>query len=491
MKKIFTILFFIYTLSILGKNDFIRIAQGSKPKSLDFQIYNDFPTLSIAEHIYNTLVSFDDNGKIQPDLASNFEYLSPTKILFTIRQNVKFHNGDILTSEDIIFSLKRMLSNPSGKVLIDEIKSISSYENNKVLIELKNPSASFLGKLTLPIAGILNKKYVEDGNNIGLLPMGTGPYMFKNWDSDSISLKSFKEYFKGPPKNNGIKFKVISENSSRVMALEADDVDIIYPVSPIDFSLIKNNPKLKLILENGVTTDYLGFNISKDGLNNKNIRKAIKMSIDKEGILNSIFLGNGYIAKSPISFSIPGSYQDPNEKRDIETAKNIVKNYGKNLNFKIYTSENNIRIQMAQIIQSNLKEIGINSSIEIIEWGTFLKKTSEGQHEIYLSTWILGVTDIDTIVSKLFLTDSIGAEGNRSFYSNKELDKKIKKAREINNPNERKKLYKEIQEVISEDNPIVPLIYRIDGIAINKRIKNFKHNKMSMRNIYENMEIID
>lgn len=491
MKKIFSILFFLCFLTIFGKNDIIRIAQGAKPKSLDFQIYNEFTTLGITEHIYNTLVSFDDNGIIQPDLASDFKYLSPTKILFTIKKGIKFHNGDILTSDDVIFSLNRMLSNPGGKVLIDEIKSVSQPESDKVLIELKKPSASFLGKLTLPIAGILNKKYVESGNNIGTHPMGTGPYMFEKWNSDTINLKSFKEYFKGAPKNGGIIFKVIPENSSRVMALEADDVDIIYPVSPIDFSIIESNPKLQLVLEKGVTTDYLGFNVQKDGLNNKNIRKAIKLAIDKQGILDAVFLGKGSIAKSPISSSIPGSYQDPNENRDIEAAKQIVKQYGKKLNFKIWTSENNLRIQMAQIIQSNLKEIGIDSKIEIVEWGTFLKKTSEGEHDIYLSTWILGVTDIDTIVSKLFLTDSIGLEGNKSFYSNKELDKKIKEAREINDPNKRKELYKQIQETLFEDNPVIPLIYRVDGIGINRRIKNFKHNKISMRNLYENVEIIE
>lgn len=487
---------FIFNSSFGSNNNVITVAQGSKPKSLDPHTFNEFPTLGITEHIFNTLVTLDDNGTPIPELAESFLYLSPTEILFTIKKNIKFHNGDVLIADDVLFSLERMLEKPGSRAILKDIKSITKTSDNKVLITLHEPSAPFLANLTLPIAAIMNKKYITDGNNIALHPMGTGPYMVTNWgDGDKIVMTSFKDYFKETPKNDGLIFKIITENTSRLAALETGEVDVIYAISPIDFQIVEKNPNLKLLHKTTTTTELMVLNVQKEGLNNKNIRKAIHMTVDKNGILEAIFLNKGSIATSPINPNIFGSYQDLKPiNHDIKEARNIVTMETKEKklpSFKIWTSENIVRVQIAQIIQANLKEIGIESSIEIVEWGTFLKKTSEGIHDILLTTWILGVSDIDTVVTTLFHSNSIGAEGNRSFYDNPVLDSQIDLARATTDVEKRKERYKSIQEIILDDNPIIPLVYKIDGIGINKNILNFEYNRASMRNYYENMEKVD
>lgn len=501
IQKYFTLLLainfvFIFNSSFSNDNNVITVAQGSKPKSLDPHTFNEFPTLGITEHIFNTLVTLDDNGTPVPELAENFIYLSPTEILFTIRKNVKFHNGDTLTTDDVIFSLERMMEKPGSRVILKDIKSVAKTSDNKVLITLHEPSAPFLANLTLPIAAIMNKNYVLAGNNVALHPIGTGPYMVTNWgDGDKIVMSSFKDYFKGTPKNSGLIFKIITENTSRLAALETGEVDIIYAISPIDFQIVEKNPNLNLLHKTTTTTELMVLNVQKDGLDNKNIRKAIHMAIDKAGILEAIFLNRGSIATSPINPNIFGSYQNLKPiDNDIKKAKEIIANETKEKKlpiFKIWTSENIVRVQIAQIIQANLKEIGIESSIEIVEWGTFLKKTSEGAHDILLTTWILGVSDIDTVVTTLFHSNSIGAEGNRSFYSNPILDKEIDLARTTTDTEKRKEYYKNVQEIILDENPIVPLVYKIDGIGISNKIQNFQYNKASMRNYYEDMKKVD
>lgn len=501
IQKYFT-LFFIFNLLLISNITFcdnksvIVVAQGSKPKSLDPHTFNEFPTLGITEHIFNTLVTLDDNGIPKPELAKDFTYLSPTEILFTIRDNVKFHNGEILTADDVVFSLKRMMEKPGSRVILKDIKSVQKTTDNKVLITLYEPSAPFLANLTLPIAAIMNKKYIEAGNNIALNPMGTGPYMVTSWgDGDKIIMKSFKEYFRGTPQNDGLIFKIITENTSRLAALETGEVDIIYAISPIDFQTVEKNPELNLLHKSTTTTELMVLNVTKAGLDNKNIRKAIHMAIDKNGILEAIFLNRGSIATSPINPNIFGSYQNLKPlENNIKMAKEIVFNETKGKGvptLKIWTSENIVRVQIAQIIQANLKEIGIDSNIEIVEWGTFLKKTSEGAHDILLTTWILGVSDIDTVVTTLFHSNSVGAEGNRSFYKNKKLDKIIDLAHSTTDTEKRKEYYKEAQEIILDENPIVPLVYKIDGIGISKKIQNFEYNRASMRNYYENMKKVD
>lgn len=498
MNKLFTLLFILNILyfninTFSNEKNNIIVAQGSKPKSLDPHTFNEFPTLGITEHIFNTLVTLDDKGVPTPELAESFEYISPTEILFTIRKDVKFHNEEVMNVDDVIFSLERMLQKPGSRVILKDIKSVDKTKDEKVLITLKEPSAPFLANLTLPIAAIMNKKYVESGNNVALKPLGTGPYMVTNWgDGDKIVMSSFKDYFKGAPKNSGLTFKIITENTSRLAALETAEVDVIYAISPIDFNIVEKNPELNLLHKTTTTTELMVLNVTKDGLDNENIRKAIHMAIDKEGILEAIFLNRGSVATSPINPNIFGSSQDLTPfNRDIEAAQNIIKSEKKVPPLKIWTSENIVRVQIAQIIQANLKEIGIESTIEIVEWGTFLKRTSEGAHDILLTTWILGVSDIDTVVSTLFHSNSIGAEGNRSFYNNPELDAKIDLARSTIDSEKRKLYYKEIQEIILKDNPVVPLVYKIDGIGISKKIENFNYNKASMRNYYEDMKKVD
>ncbi|MGL4989076.1 MAG: ABC transporter substrate-binding protein [Cetobacterium sp.] len=498
MRKYFSIVLIlsvmIFSSTVFCNNDKnIVVAQGAKPKSLDPHTFNEFPTLGITEHIFNTLVTLDDNGIPAPELAKEFKYLSPTQILFTLRDDVKFHNGDILTPDDVIFSLERMLERPGSRVILKDIKNVSKTKDNKVLITLKEPSAPFLANLTLPVAAIMNKNYVLSGNNVALNPMGTGPYLLTDWgDGDKIVMTSFKDYFKGKPENSGLTFKIITENTSRLAALETGEVDVIYAISPIDFEIVEKNPNLNLLHKTTTTTELMVLNVTKDGLKNKNIRKAIHMAIDKEGILDAIFLNRGSIATSPINPNIFGSSQDlPPLKQDLDGARELLKNEKPIRPLKIWTSENMVRVQIAQIIQANLKDVGIESSIEIVEWGTFLKRTSEGVHDILLTTWILAVSDIDTIVSTLFHSNTVGAEGNRSFYKNPILDEKIDFARSTTDIEKRKVLYKEIQEILLDENPIIPLVYKIDGIGINKRIHNFDYNKSSMRNYYEKMKKVD
>ena len=277
---LFLILNLFFTTSFSKENNIIIVAQGSKPKSLDPHTFNEFPTLGITEHIFNTLVTLNDHGIPVPELAKDFTYLSPTEILFTIRDNVKFHNGEILNTDDVIFSLERMMEKPGSRVILKDIKNITKTKDNKVLITLYEPSAPFLANLTLPIAAIMNKKYIVEGNNVALNPVGTGPYMVTNWgDGDKIVMKSFNDYFKGKPKNDGLIFKIITENTSRLAALETGEVDIIYAVSPIDFQIVEKDPNLNLLHKTTTTTELMVLNVKKPGLDNKNIRKAIHLAI--------------------------------------------------------------------------------------------------------------------------------------------------------------------------------------------------------------------
>lgn len=506
-KIIFIVLiFFIATLFLFEKlgltkeysdsKNYIVIAQGSKPKSLDPHKFNDFSVLAVTEHLFNTLTTVNNSGEVIPELAT-WEYTSPKEIVFKIREGVKFHNGEILKSDDVVFSLNRMLNEPGSFPLVKEVESVEKLDERRVKVTLKEVSAPFLGNLSMPLTGIINEKsYKENQNNIGVASIGTGPYKVKSWgEGERIVLEAHTEYFKGSPKNSGIIFKTITESSGRLAALETGEVDIVYGLAPIDYRFVENNPKLNLLDLTSLSTDYLVINTNKKYLDNVKVREAISRSINKEGIISAIYLGKGREANSVVAPNIFGAYESKNKKDyNPEKSKELLKESGlqeKEIKLNIWSSENPTRIQIAQIIQANLKDVGIESKIEVIELGGILTRTGNGEHDLLLTTWITGVTDSDTILSSLFHSSSKGASGNRAFYESKKVDELLEKGRKSINVEDRKKYYKEIQEIISEDIPVVPLVYRVDGIAISKKIENFDYNRASMRKLYENMYKIE
>lgn len=482
------------TQTKITDGNYLIVAQGTKPKSLDPHKFNDFSIISVTEHVFNTLVTLDDNRNVVPELAEAWEYITPQEIIFKIRKNVKFHNGELLTANDVVFSLKRMINEPSSYTLVRDIENVEKIDDFSVKVTLKNPSAPFLYNLSMPLTAILNEKaYKETPDEVSVRPIGTGPFKVKEWGvGERVVLDSFKDYFKGAPKVDGVIFKTIAETTTKMIALETGEVDLIYGVAPIDFKTIESKENLTLFYKNSMTTDYLVINTNKKYLDNLDIRKAIHYAINKQGIIDAIYLGRGHIANSPVNPLIFGSYQNIHTYSfNPEKSKEILANAGikpGEVNLKIWCSENPIRVQIAQIIQENLKNVGINAKIEIVETGTYLDKTAKGEHDISLTTWIQSVSDADSILTPLLHSKSIGFAGNRSFFENKKLDKLLDDARMNIDEIAREELYKQVQEIISEENPIIPLVYKVDGLGMNKRIKNFSYNQGTMRNYFELVE---
>lgn len=157
----------------------VIVSQGSKPKSLDPNMYNEIPALTITEQIFNTLLRVDENGNIVPELAESYEYVTPTELVIKLKQGIKFHNGDTLTAKDVVFSINRMLSKPASKIMIDAISKVEAVDDNTVKITLSKPSSPLLFGLAHPLTAILNEKdTVAKNDTIATAPVGTGPYKF-------------------------------------------------------------------------------------------------------------------------------------------------------------------------------------------------------------------------------------------------------------------------------------------------------------------------
>ncbi|MGL5123216.1 MAG: ABC transporter substrate-binding protein [Fusobacteriaceae bacterium] len=470
------------------------VAQGSKPKSLDPYKFNEFPALIITEHIYNSLLNLDDNGELIPELAESWEYINDREILFNLRKDVKFHNGNTFDSKDVVFSFQRMSKMPGSLSLTSNIKSIEIINSYSIKVKLKEVSAPFLYNLASPLAAIMDEEYsLKNEKNIGIAPNGTGPFISEKWlNGEKFILKANKNYFKGSPIIDKLTFLIITETSNRIIALETDEVQIALGISPFDAEHLKENKNIILETKLTATTDYIALNTKKEDLNNKNLRKAINLAIDKKGIIDSIYFGRGRVAEFIVNPKIWGSIEGKNlvNEYNVELAKELIKDISPiKRTLSLWVSDSPIRYQIAQIIQDNLYQIGIKVEINAVEWGTFLQKTGNGEHDILMSTWYISASDADTILRNLTHSDSMGTAGNRSFYENVEVNNKLDLATKTLDKKQRMEYYSSVQNILKEDVPIIPLIHRYDTMGMSKKIKNFSYNKATLRNLFELIDI--
>lgn len=469
------------------KEKTLKIAFGGKPRGLDPHMSPEIVSGLLSQQIFNSLVDIDENGDIIPEIAESWEFLDEKTLVFNLKPQIKFHNGEELRASDVVFSINRMKTKPASMVMVEPIQSAEVIEDYKVKINLNKAFSSILYNLAHPRTSILSEKNVNELNDdLSTSGIGTGPFKLISWGTgEEISLERFPEHFLGSPNYEKLIIKVITENSARAMALEAGDINIAYSVAPVDLLNLKNNKNIEIISKPVVLTESITFNFENEKLKDKNLRKAIALAIDRRGIIEAIYNGLAIEANSSVSNVAFGySKNIPNFPFDSEAAKKIVaENNLLGTKLKITTNDNPTRVQVAQILQSNLREIGIELEIEVVAWATYLQDLGNGNFELKLGGWSGGTGDSDNILYPLYHTNSIGAPGNHGRYSNTELDKLIEKGRTTSNPEERKKSYEEAQQIIHDDIVCVPLYYSMDNVAMDKRIRNFKFRQTFFHDI--------
>ena len=226
--------------------------------------------------------------------------------------------------------------------------------------------------------------------------------------------------------------------------------------------------------------------MKKAPYDNPKVREAISYAIDQKPIIDTVFLGAGDPANSIIGPNVWGHYDVEKFTQDIEKAKALLAEAGFPNGFKakIWVNDNPVRRDIAVILQDQLKQIGIDLAIETVEWGAFLDGTARGDHEMFLLGWGTVTRDPDYGIYELVSTSTMGSAGNRSFYSNPTVDKLLEEGRTELDPEKRKAIYKEIQEIIRKDIPMYMIIYPLQNVVTQKNIKNFKLDSAQSHKIY-------
>lgn len=463
-----------------------------KPAITNTLVYasNDYTSINpvLYEHgeintlIFDGLTDRDKDNKIIPGLAEKWDWNEKDLTYrFHLRKDVKWHDGEKFTANDVKFTIET-IQNPKNNSEIasnyEEIKEVKIIDENTVDIILSEPNVAILDYLTVgmvPEHILKDKNIAEDEYN--KKPIGTGPYKIEKWDTgQSITLVENKEYFKVDPEIEKIVFKIVNDPKAKVMQLKSGEVNLAQ-VTPKDAELFKDNKDFQI--KDMKTSDYRGVLYNFGGKsffkNHKDLPNALSYGVDRKAILDTVALGKGEVAYSPLQRS---PYNNPDiekfeynpEKAKTEIEKlgwklgkeNVYEKNGEKLEFEIVCGQGDqVRIDIANICAQNFKAIGVNAKVAVNA------ETDWADQDAYLIGWG-SPYDPDDHTYKVFGTDK---GSNFSAYSNKEIDKILKEARSTEDDAKRKELYKKFQVEMTKHMPYTFIAY-IDGIFVgDKNIK--------------------
>ncbi len=462
-----------------GYKDTVIFAQGADVTSFDPHVGKETPAVAVTNNIYDTLVDVDPvTGEIVPQIAESWEQLDDLTYRFKIRQGLKFHNGEDLKADDVKFSLDRAIASAAVSYLVDFIDSVTIDDDYTVTIKTKAPYAPALRNLAVPYAAIVPMDYVTaNPDALKTAPVGSGPYKFVSWSqNDNVKLEAFDDYYQGAPKTKYVEMKVIPEAAQRTIALETGEIDIAYDLTTADAKRVAGEKGLKLLEAPSLSCFYISFNTKKAPFDNKLVRQAINMAIDRQLLIDTVNGGSGEVANALVAPAVFGYYNPGDFEYNPEKAKALLAEAGYPNCFTctLWVNNNQSRVEMCQAIQAMLMDIGITCKVEVLEFGAFISRTTAGEHDMGYFGWVTSTKDADYTYYSLEHSTQQGAAGNRSFTADATIDALVEKGRTSADSSVRLEAYKELAIYLKDFANNAPIIYTTINAGANDKVEGFE-----------------
>ena len=453
-------------------------AQGADVTSLDPHQGKETPAVEVTCQIFDTLVVVNpETNEIEPQIAESWEQVDELTYVFKIRQGIKFHDGSDLTAEDVKFSLDRSINSAAVSYIVDLVDTVTVDDEYTVTVKTKAPYAPALRNLAIPFAAIVPKAVVEADEAAFILnPVGSGPYQFVEWkQNDHVTLKAFDDYYAGKPATENLIMKVIPETSQRSIALETGEIDLAYDMAVNDVAKLKDSTELTVYEIPSLTCWYISMNMNKEPFNNPLVREALSYAIDRQLIIDTINAGSGQPADAIIAPGVFGYYSTGVREYDPEKAKELLAEAGYPDGFEtsLWVNDNQSRIEMCQAIQNMFQQIGVECAVEVLEFGSYISRTTNGEHDMAYFGWTTSSADADYSYYSLEHSTQQGAAGNRSFIADPEVDALIEEARTNSDEATRTELYKELAIKLDEINNNIPVFYSSINVGASQKVEGF------------------
>ncbi len=480
----------------------------ASPEGFDPGMWDSGSTNTVNTQMFDGLLGFKrPTTALTPKLATSWEISADAKsFTFKLREGVKFHSTPWFkptrdfNADDVLFTFQRFIdpNHPFNKAfpvnfvypqnlgLAKLIEGIDRVDDHTVRFRLRQPNVTFVANFAFAWAGIQSAEYgaqllkAGKASQINVRPVGAGPFMFKSYAKDDVlRMLAHPGYWGGVQPTARLVFSISREPNVRVQKIAVGECHVTAPLRDVDLATLAGNPNVRIEKIQALNISYLGFNLKKPPTDRRDVREALDIAIDRPAIFKALFpRGDAMQAVSAFPPSIPGYNKALKNDFDPARARALLAKAGFPDGFDIdlwalpvQRPTNPNGQLMAQLIQQDWARIGVRAHIKTYEWGEYLKRANNGEHNVYMSGWSGETGDADD-----FLTPNLSCATNKTGvkFCNAEFEKLIDEARATPDQGRRNALYEKAQEIFKRERPWITMAHSTVYIPIRKDVTGFK-----------------
>jgi peptide/nickel transport system substrate-binding protein len=464
----------------------LRFLIESSPNNLDLRQGTDAQSERVGGLIYDAVVKKDAHFVLQPWLATSWERPDPLTWVFRIRSGVHFHDGKLLTANDVAWSITSMTDGTLVTAKGGNFADIASVETSgplTVTVRTKQPDASLLFNLSDGLFGVVEK---GAGRDEGLHPVGTGPFKFVTQMQDKdVVLERNTDYWAGAPKIERVRFEVVPDTITAALEMRKGSSDIESNVlTPDMVHALRGERNVVVQSGPGAIVMYANFNVLDPKLRDPRVRQAIACAIDRPALIAALWRGEAQVANTLLPrghWAAASDAELPQYPHDVARAVELLyaaglkpDRDGIRLRFTLKTSTDETTRLVAQAMQQELRAAGIELSLRSAEFGTFYSDVTRGAFQMYMLRWIGSNEDPD-FLRNAFASSSFPPKGfNRGRYSNAQVDSLLTRANAETDETARRRDYVQVQQILARDLPSIPLWYPNNEVVHSTRVIGVK-----------------
>lgn len=499
----------------------IVYCSDASPEGFDPGLWDSSSTSNVNNQMFQGLLTFKrGTTELVPQLAQSWTFSKDAKtIQFVLRDNVRFHQTPYFTpsrtlnADDVMFTFERMINvehaynrafpanfiYPQSLGLAAQISRLQKIDQRTVRFELTKPNAAFLSYFAMAFSAIHSAEYAEKllktgrASDINNYPIGTGPYRFRSYKKDDvIRMEANPDYWRGPQKTQKLIYSISREPNVRVQKLRLGECNIAAAIRDVDITVLDGNSRVKVAKIQALNISYLSFNLKKAPTNNRLVREALDIAVDRNALFKVLFpRGDAMQAVSAFPPAIPGYNKTlKNEYNPIRARELLAAaGYKDGLEIDLWAlpvirPTNPNGQLMAQMIQQDWAKIGVKARIKTYEWGEYLKRAAKGEHDVYMSGWSGDSGDPDDFLATN-LTCAINKTGVK--FCNKEFDALVEAGRATTDPQQRAVHYEKAQVIFKYERPWMTMAHSTVYIPMAKNVEGFimaPNGSVSFENVF-------